>query len=95
MERFELVIYERGVVILNISHFDSVRVGGEHIFVDVKALGHSNHCFMVEADSSINEKVEVREKEGKVAIFCFVDTEMEITGWWKDAKLLYEKRNNE
>lgn len=78
---------------MDITNFTSVRLGGKHVFVDVTALGHSNHGFMVEADTYINEKVEVREKEGKIAMFCFIDSEMEIVGWWEDAKVVYEKRN--
>lgn len=74
-----------------ISDFTSLHVGDDEVFVTVQGINHTKNSFVVKADTAVTKRVEVREKEGKIAMFCLENDDVKLSDWWKDSNLLYTK----
>lgn len=75
---------------MEIKNFDNFRIGGKHVFADVKAVNtHSEYGFMVEGYKRITKRIEVREKEGSIAMFCSRFEKIKLPEWWEDSNILF------
>lgn len=82
---------------MDIRNFDRIRVGsGDTSFLDISNVnGHEYYGIMAVAYQSKSSKeyfnhiIEVRQKEGQIALFTLEHDGVKVPEYWEDAEILF------